>query len=748
MKRMFCVLPAFGFFGLFSLPVQSQENESSILAEIVVTAQRREENLIDVPIAVTALSGKFLEEQQVLTAEGLSLYTPSLHIFSEAVNSEFFTIRGIGRTNEDIGSDSGVAVFLDDVYVARQGAANLVLYDVEQVEVMRGPQGTLWGKNATGGAININTRKPSAESGGYVGADAGDYGTLNLRAAINGSFSDNLHGRLALISRQRDGMYKNLVTGEDGNDIDQQAIRGSLLFSPSDNTEVLFTVDWADAEQDGVLKSVIVDVPGTLYVLKDFFTVTFPGQESDLRSARNGIHGAQGVEQNGANLTIEHDLGSIIFESITGFRSEESYHSEDNDRAPERSGDLWSTQDSSTFSQEFRLFSTDNETFHWTAGVYYFTEDGTRNQSRYSDFFGPGGLIGPGSPEVQDSTTTFVQDIKTDSYAVFGEATWNLGERFSLTVGGRYTEESKHTDIDASSVANQPAGDPWSLFIPGGDFVTGDKHTWSEFTPKVVLEFAVNDDMNTYISYSEGFKSGGYNGQPDNAAGVQPFEPEHAQSYEIGLKGKFVDDSMSMNLAYFFTDFSDLQLQGFDPVTGSPITNNAAQAEISGFELEVFGSYGNFFYSIAGSWLDHKFTEYAIEVFDPTIMGGPPFRLVNKAGDRIGLIPDYNYHVGLGYEWPLSGGGSIRLSADYAAVDETITVFNTMWSDSYEVVDARLAWESDSDWTAALWVRNLLDEDYYRGGGPVPDLDDTISRLGLMADPQIIGVSFDWRYGE
>ncbi|ANO50514.1 TonB-dependent receptor [Woeseia oceani] len=749
MIRLAWVIPAVSLLA-FSGPSAAQDNESSnLLEEIVVSAQRRDESLYEVPIAITALSGEFLERQQVFTAEQLSLYTPSLHIFSEAVNSEFYTIRGIGRANEDLGSDSGVAMFINDVYVARQGAANLVLFDVERAEILRGPQGSLWGKNATGGAINIVTRKPRSEPGGYLGVDIGDFGTMNLRAAANAAISDRVSGRIAFVSRERDGLYTNLTTGQRGNNINSQAFRGSLAFAASDSTDVLFSADWARSEQLGVLKSVIADVPGTPYILKDFFTVTFPMQESDLRTSRSGIHGAQGVDQYGMNLTVNHQMSSMDFVSITGYRTEDSHHSEDNDRAAERSGDLWSVQDSSSFSQEFRLMSNSDSALSWTAGLYWFHEKGDRNQSRYSDFFGPGGLVGPGSPEIQDSTTTFIQEIETDSYAVFGQADYRLNDRWSINLGGRYTEETKDYDIDAYAVANQPGGSNYSLFIPDGAYTASDQKTWSEFTPKVSVQFSLTEDVNTYLSYSEGFKSGGYNGSPDNAAGVVPFEPEQAESIEFGMKGQFFDKSMSANIAYFMTDFTDMQLQGFDPVTGSPITNNAAASEISGFEIEVSGVIGEGFrYNIGGSWLDHQFTRYAIEVFDPTIQGGPPFRLVDKSGDRIGLIPEYNYHVGLSYEWQLASGSSLTLGADLSGTDETITVFNTLWSNAYDVVDMRLAWDSGENWNAALWVRNLTDEVYYRGGGPVPDINDTISRVGLVADPQIFGVSFGWNFGE
>jgi len=730
----------------------AQDDEASLeIEEVVVTAQRREETLQDVPIAVTALSGDFLQQQQVFSVESLSLYTPSLHIFAEAVNSEFYTIRGVGRANEDIGSDSGVAVFIDDVYIARQGAANLSLFDIERVEILRGPQGTLWGKNATGGAINIITRKPTDKVSGYLSVDVGEYGTRNFRAAVNAPLiNDKLSGRIAVQARERDGLYKNLTTGESGNNINTQSLRGSLRYTPSDATEVLLSADWERSDQKGVLKSVIVDVPGTPYVLKDFFRVTFPTQEPDIRSSRSGDNGKQGVDQYGANLTIRHELSFADLVFVSGYRSEDSFHREDNDHAPEVSAVVFSDQNSSSFSQEIRLASRDSGALTWTAGLYWFHENAKRNQGRYSDFFGPGGLVGPRSPEYQNSTTMFETGITTNSYAFFGQATYDFTEQLSLTLGGRFTSDKKSFDVNAFATSNVPGGSDYSLFIPNGAFNTSNSETWNRFTPRAVLAYKFNDELNSYLSYSEGFKSGGFDGSPKNAAAVVPFEPEKVKNYEVGLKGRFFDNRLTTDLAAFFIDFTDLQLQGFDPVTGSPITSNAAAAEIKGVELEIAALLGeNLTFKLGASILDHEFTDYFIRVFDPTIQGGPPFRTVDKAGDRIGLIPRYNAHVGLRYTWPSNDYGEWSVSGDWSMADKTTTVFNTLWSNSYDVLDLRLNWEpSQGNWYASLWLKNALDEQYYRGGGPVPDLFDKIARLGLMADPRIFGVTFTWRYQE
>jgi len=449
-------------------------------------------------------------------------------------------------------------------------------------------------------------------------------------------------------------------------------------------------------------------------------------------------------------VTLSHSLENMDFLSVSGYRSEDSYNLEDNDRAPERSADVSSEQESWTFSQEFRLVSTAESDPSWTAGVYYFHDDGDRDQIRYSDFFGPGGLVGPGSPEIQNSTTTFQQRLETDAWAVFGELQYYVTERASVTLGARYSDEKKDFDLTGFAVANPGSASDYSLFLPQGAYSTSVSESGDAFTPKIVLAYELSEDVNAYLSYTEGFKSGGYNGQADTAADVIPFDPEEVTQYEFGLKGRFLEGRLSANFAAFYIDFEDLQLQGFDPVTGSPITANAAQAEIQGLEFEFSALIGeNFNINFGASYLDHQFEEYAIEVFDPTIQGGPPFRLVDKSGERLGLIPDYNAFLGLSYRWPMREGASLTVTADAVAVDDTITVFDTLWSDSYEVYNLRATWRPASGrWDAALWVENLTDEDYYRGGGPVPDLNDQISRLGLVADPRIIGMSLNWRFGE
>ncbi|MBL4589263.1 MAG: TonB-dependent receptor, partial [Alphaproteobacteria bacterium] len=477
-------------------------------------------------------------------------------------------------------------------------------------------------------------------------------------------------------------------------------------------------------------------------------------QEENIRSSRAGTHGEQGIETYGSSLRVDYHFDGMDFSSITGFREEKSYNTEDNDRAPERSGEAFSEQSTWTLSQEFRFVSIEDGALtmggklSWAAGLYWFHEEGTRLQGRYSNFFGPGGLQGPGSPEVQQSISTWDTAITTDALAVFGQASYALTEMFSITGGLRYTYEKKDFTVDTNAVPLTAGGNPYSLFLPNGPFSTQVAESWGRVTPHVGLEAQLDEDIFAYAIYSHGFKSGGFDGQ-SGGPNLAPFKHERVVNYEIGVKARFFDGKLQTNISAFYADFKDLQQQGFSE-TGLPITSNAADARVQGLEVEIdVRPLENLTISGGLSLMDTEYSDYFIKVFDPTIVGGPPFRLVDKSGDRIGLTPKYSYNLRVLYAQPLDNGSTVNFQADLVGVSNTITEFNTLWSNSYDVVNARITWVSaDESWEAGLWVKNITDEEYYRGGGPVPDLNDQIARLGLVADPRTYGLTIKWRFGE
>jgi len=742
------------------------EAQAGGIEDIVVTAERRSESVQRTPIAISAFSGDTLTERRIDRVEDLSQITPSLQIFAEQVNNEAYIIRGIGRSNEDLTTDAGVAVYINDIYISQPGMANAAFFDVERVEVLRGPQGTLYGKNAVGGVINVISRRPTRDYEGELIAEVGGLDLLKVTGAAGGPLGDTLSGRIAFYSSRKDGAYTNLTTGRRANDIETQAIRGSLNYAPSDRVNIDLIVDYSDSNQDGVLKSVIADRPGERYILKDFFIVDeFPTQEADIRSARSDLDGEQGIEQWGAAFRADFnaDAGTISF--LSGYRTEDSYNSEDVDRTAQAANNFYATQHSWMTSQELRFVSDDGGPLslggrlHWSVGAYWFHEEGRRDQYNYLNArivtSSPGdpdnpddGLLGPGTPDAQNSTARFLQTINTDSFALFGQAKYDITDRLGLTLGLRYTQEQKRARLQASSTAAIAGEDPYSLFVSDGPFDTTRSRRYRKLTPKAVLEYRFSPLINFYASYSRGFKSGGFNGQAGTLADFAPFEPEVADNYELGIKADLLDRRLRVNLAAFHVDFKDLQVAGTNE-QGQVITSNASNARVQGIELEITAQPVDGL-TLRGSMslLDATFQDYIVEEFDPTITDGPPFVLVDKSGDRLDDVPNHMFNLGADYRFELPGGSRIRLGVDASIVSDTVSNQNTLRANAYQVVNALVGWTSaDGHWDVSGWIKNLTDEVYYRGGGAVPDFNKQLTRVGLVADPRTAGVTVKFSFG-
>lgn len=712
------------------------------LDEIVVTAQRRAENLQTVPLSVTVLGGKLIQDLQISTTEGLAQFTPSLYIYAEAVGSERYTIRGLGRTTEDLSADPGVAVFLNDAYLPRQGIANMGMFDVERVEVLKGPQGTLYGKNASAGVINIITRAPTRELDGYVDLDVGNFGRFDARGAVGGGLGATTSGRVAFMYESRDGLYRNLTTGESANDVDMRGVRGTLRFEPSSALTMDLIADWSRARQDGVLKSIIADVPGTKY---EFFTrnpvtgrprpgVTLPGQEVDIRSARSAINGFQGLETHGAVLNGRYSAGSFDLVSITSWRDEDSYGQEDNGRAQEITSYATSTQSSWSGAQELRLQSNNSPEARtsWTTGLYYFHQEGDRSMATYRNVVPFSGI------------TTFDQHIITSSYAAFGEVGVRLADRWRFTGGLRYTRETKNFRVHgfATRIPGIPATGPVTPFLSAGDYTARASHTWSKLSPKGVLEFQAADHVMMYASIAQGFKSGGFAGQPP-APPIGQFAPENVVNYELGVKGEYFDRRLRTNVALFYSDYNDLQLQSFD-LNGLP-TTSTADARSKGVEVDISAQVTPGFTLRGGlSWTDPTYKHYISQ--QPGF--SDPAHTFDMSGKRLAGMPTRDANLMFDYLLPIGTRGALDFQLNLVYSGNVRTEYgSTLWADSYTKADARVTWQPrNSSWKVAGWVKNLTDELYYRGGGPLAKYSTNIVRLGLVNDPRSYGVNLQFNF--
>ena len=743
MKKIISGLPVLAVIVIAELIATSgfAAEAEDTLQEVIITAQRRAENLQTVPISVSAIQGSELERLQISTTSALSQFTPSLHIYAETIGSEFYTIRGIGRTSEDLSADPGVAVFLNDIYLARQAEANLGLFDVERVEVLRGPQGTLYGKNATAGAINIATRAPTQDLSGYADVIFGNYGRINVDGAISGKISDGVLGRFAFDSENRHALYHNITTGDTANNIDRQGVRGTLAFTPSELLSITTALDWQRSVQHGNLKSIFTDVPGSLY---EFFAhnpftgnprpgITPQTQGSNPFDVAAGTNGGQGLETYGAMLNVRYRMQGFDFVSITGYRHETDYSVEDDGRTPEIGAYSTSNEHTWSASEELKLVSSTSNVpgsanrLSWTAGLYYFHEQGGKLAGILYDVVPFSGM------------TFFDQSLRTNSLAAFADVRYRILDRLSATAGLRYTTEMKSFDVNAYSipVPGEAGSDGSTPFLDNGNFMTASSKRWNKASPRFVLDYQFGNDTFAYLSYSEGFKSGGFGGAPSAPPNIA-FQPEEVKNYEAGVKMEFLE-RVRANLSVFYSDYSHLQLQTFD-ANGAP-TTGTADARSRGVELEVAAHLtGNLSANMGLSLTDPTYKHFMSVL--PAVG-----TLFDRSGQTIGEVPKHQFNVMVDYRIPLGAAGALNIQPDLVSVGRTITEFGSLWSPAYTKGDLRLLWTPpDNHWSLALWCQNITNELYYEGGGPVSKYNTNLVRVGLVADPRTYGLTAHFQF--
>ncbi len=717
------------FGGSGSTLAQAVEGEQAILEEIIVTARRRTESLQDVPIAVTALTGEQLSLSGAADISELTQSVPSVTIeASRATNSTITAfIRGVGQQDPLAGFEQGVALYIDDVYMARPQGALLDIYDVERIEVLRGPQGTLYGRNAVGGAIKYVTRRLSDETEFRIKAAVGEYSQADLVATASTPISDTLRVGGTFASLNRDGYGANLTTGDENYNKDVVGLRLSAEYDPSDSVSMRLSYD--KTEDDSAPVAGFRPFPGAFTgapVLGDVRD-TLAGAAINVSTA--GINGNNSVESEGMHLSIDWQINDqLTFRSITANREDYTESVIDFDSLAAQDFDAQVIYDNEQFSQEFQLlFDTDR--LNVVAGLYYL--DATASND-FDVVLGQLGVFAFGAP-----LTAFTGGVvDTESWSLFADATYALDDRWSLTVGGRYTEDKRSADIFRANYlgAGSPQfGNSSAIFLAAtSDFEAS--RTFDDFTPRVNIGYALNDNVNLYAGYNQGFKAGSFDPRGANFATaevVEGFEPETIDSWELGLKATVLDGRGTTNIAVFSSDYQDMQIPGSVGVDTTGDGNNdsfvgtvtnAGQADINGIEFE-----GNFLLTdnltlqLALSLLDAEIKEW--------IVNG-----VNVAGQReVQNTPESMAYIGLGYTKDLASG-SLYLGANWSYRDDTFQFelpTPVLDQEAYDVINASVVWTNNSEkLRLGLHGKNLGDEDirtsgYCFGSGGCP------STLGL-----------------
>lgn len=688
------------------------------LEEIIVTANKRSQNMQDVAISVTAFTAQALKDQGVNRIEDFADFIPNVHYnVGTSIRNTEITIRGITSDANSIGVEQAAGVYVDGIYMGRPTMINVGIFDVERVEVLRGPQGTLYGKNTIAGAINFISKKPTNELEGEALLSYGNYNRFVAYGMLNIPLEDGKSAlRISAQTEQRDGYFTNLA-GPDLVDANNYNVHGALSFTPTENLFIYLRGDYArDRTFDGASELAVVSplysgapfnvTPGTeLYVPDDGFDRIV--SEDDPSVQDRDVWGTS-LE---VNWTLENG-GTVT--SMTAYRgfSWDNFQSADNSPFDIFGTGIKENQDQ--VSQEIRYVSPESETLDYVAGLYYFRMnlDAVPTVSIGEDVLSLFGA--PLGSFVGGDTAKLLPEIETESYAAFAQATYHVNEKFDITVGARYTYESKDIKFttEADDLFAAAAGFNFVPFVAEKSFDRSD----SVFTGNVNLNYKPSDDVLVYASYARGFKAGGYNAFDFDLAnddGSAPeFQPEFADSFEIGLKTTFMDGKARLNVAAFYVDYKDLQVVQRLELPNQPIvfkTSNAAKAKNKGFEIDLVTFPAEGLQISAGlGYTDATYSDFVADV-----LGGQDG---DFTGNDLVSSPDFTGNIVAQYLIPVTDDWEMRVRGEYAYRGSTFSdQENTpeLLNESYSIFNARIALsDEERGIEIAVWAKNLFGTDY------------------------------------
>jgi len=710
----------------------SSLTSAAVLEEVVVTAQKREQNLQDVSVAVTAFSGSALRELNMTNSVDIAGQTPGLNIGTPVGegNNPSITLRGVGLNDFNDNNEGPIAVYRDEVYQSAMPGLTFQLFDMERVEVLRGPQGTLYGRNATGGLVHFISKKPTKEMEGYLDLSLAENNQVKFEGAIGGSLTDAIQGRVSIATNDHDGYVDNRI-GPDANEANSFAYRVQLNFDLTENFSALLNVHGGDSDTNApqYQHQATDDGSGTPGVSDFFGYIDTDGDPWEGAYDREGV---LDIESDGYALTLNWAIGDMDFVSITAVEEVEKLHQEDTDMGPGAHINPQFASENEQFSQEFRL-SGSNNTMDWVVGAFYFDNEVDGALDLHNDFPGPlvdaitgapAGTFGPDIVPFLNYDVDYKQE--TESLGFFGQIEYKLSDALSLTFGLRYTEEERdmeyqnRTDGDPGAVLNScliPAGDVCGFgFGPGFpgtltyiDFTSGNPAIGNlneldtdNVSGKIGLDFRPNDDTLIFFNISRGFKSGGFNGGfLDFTDGVMesdiPFDEEELTSFEIGIKSTLADGALRLNATAFYYDYKDYQALTFAGL--SQFINNS-DAEVQGLDIEmIWLPNDQWDISLGASFLDTEVDEVTVR------------NVGTVTGTEMVLAPEFSFNGLVRFQ----ATEALSFQVDFNHQGEhyfDITNSDVSKEDSYTVFNARIGYKVSDNLTLAAYVKNLADEEY------------------------------------
>ena len=731
--------------------------QTAPLEEVVVTAQKRAGNLQDTPIAISAVTGDAIEKLNIDDIGAIAAANPSL-VYSEAGGEAQLYIRGIGSNIFNVGADQSVATHIDGVYTGRANMGLTQFLDIDRVEILRGPQGTLYGRNATGGAINIISRAPTDEFEGYVSGLVGSFDRIDVRGAVSGPISENLSGRLAVRRLKDDGYTEDLDPqgGDKIDDNDLAALRGSLRWKSDALTATLIAEH--SEFQNGNTSIFPIDNTG----LAESFGAK---PNRDIHKTYNNTPSFHEWETGAVTGILDWAVTDTTNLNLTvGYRDWDSDFLFNTDGTEIEITRTTLSYASEQLSAELRL-SGESGWGRWLVGAYWFDEDKYGALGLVRSGFTPPTVLVPRS-------FIFRADGTGEATALFGQVDFKLADTWTLSAGLRYSDEKKGDFLRQSTLL--PDNELLGLFTPNPipDATPASTRrvtrSWDAWTPRVGLEFRPSDDRLFYLTYSEGFKSGGFN---DLSVVNPPFDPELVDSIEVGAKTEWLGGRLRANASAFYYDYTDLQVSVFASVGSitTTFTTNAAEATVQGLELDLAAKVTDSLdiaasLAILDATYDRFVTPYgsctaANVALDARCTGrvGLP-RLIDAAGNRLTNAPEFKGSISATYRFDLSGGGSISLlgAAHHQGRVYFVPANTTVMSQSsYTLVDARIGYENESgDLAIGAFVKNLADEDYFHNIVQFTSTSDARkdvfaigNALGYPAAGRQWGVEVTYRFG-
>ena len=724
-----CVLLSPAAWAQDSGAAKTPASEPTTLGRVTVTARKREETIHDVPVAVTAFTAATLDKLNIRDISDLDSQVPNLTIYAARGSSSTVTayIRGVGQSDPLWGVDPGVGIYLDDVYVARPQGALLDVFDVHRIEVLRGPQGTLYGKNTTGGAIKYISRGLPTKTQGFAEVTAGNYNQRDVKAALGGSIGGSdgaLRGRIAVASLKRDGFGHNLVTGADVSDKDIDAYRLNLGAYISDDLNVQFAADWMN-DRSGVRGARMLAPNRQQRV---FFPTQGPFLPLDSRyDVRNGMPNVNDTRMQGISSTVNwHASENWSFKYVLAKRESHTETNIDFDTTPSPVADVKAFYRDQQVSNELQANYDAGARVHGVMGLYSF--DGEAGGRVLNNFFNR--LFGDTQGKVF-----------TKSRAVYADWTFDLSNKLSLDVGARYTDEDKHAVVLNRSYSDGTYVKPTRVVADFNKTIN-----FKNLSPKVAINYRFTPDVMVYGLATRGFKSGGYNIRAQSVfvpRSANPFTDESVDSYEVGSKMTFLDQRLFLNLALFHNNYKNIQLSVFtaydsngdgkDDAFFGDFTN-AGAGTVNGAEVE-YQWLPTRHWTVSGNlaWLDAKYDRYL-------------YKGVNIANQqKFTNAPDFSGALNLEYHADLARAGNLSARVGYSYQSDVVATTEVtrdpvsgvrtapITQSGYGLLGAGVIWDTGGPWQVSLQGSNLTDRHYLTTGYVIPALG---VRTGFSGPPR------------